>query len=29
MVEKVDKLNIEENSVIKEKIGEENIYFSD
>ena len=29
MVEKVDKLNIEENSVIKEKIGDENIYFSD
>ena len=29
MVERIDKLNFEDNSSIKEKIGDENIYFSD
>ena len=29
MVERIDKLNYEDNSEIKEKIGDENIYFSD
>lgn len=29
MVERIDKLNFEDNSTIKEKIGDENIYFSD
>ena len=29
MVEIIDKLNFEDNSTIKEKIGDENIYFSD
>lgn len=29
MIERIDKLNFEDNSSIKEKIGDENIYFSD
>ena len=29
MIERIDKLNFEDNSLIKEKIGDENIYFSD
>ena len=29
MIERIDKLNYEDNSSIKEKIGDESIYFSD
>lgn len=29
MIERIDKLNFEDNSVIKEKIGDESIYYSD
>ena len=29
MIERIDKLNFEDNSVIKEKIGDESIYYLD